>query len=176
MSYVICISFFCFAVISRKNRQNKMNANPCEVCRFQNKQCVNNCMFALLFPSSDLEKFDVVNRIFGLETLTFYLKDLSPMERIDTTRTLYYEAKPCFLNPPKNPSKFLEALLNYPYQKAEEVSKTKKLLASYSRPCVVLALPAPKYTQSKSKPSVLRKRKRKTKSSDESAIRVVEDS
>ncbi|CAL9248334.1 unnamed protein product [Arabidopsis halleri] len=93
-----------------------MNPNQCEVCKFQNKQCVNDCMFAPLFPSNDPHKFSVTNLIFGLETLTLFLKYLSPMDRKYIIRTLYFEAKSCFSDPPKDPSALLTALLNYANQ------------------------------------------------------------
>ncbi|EFH51671.1 hypothetical protein ARALYDRAFT_905051 [Arabidopsis lyrata subsp. lyrata] len=78
-----------FIVFSRE-RQIKMNPNLCRFCRLQNKQ-VNDCIFASLFPSNDLRKFTIMNLVFGPETLTFFLKDLSHMDRKYTTRTLYFE-------------------------------------------------------------------------------------
>ncbi|CAN8229103.1 unnamed protein product [Cochlearia groenlandica] len=69
----------------------------CKACKFQNKECNEECIFAPLFPStSDPRKFEVINTTYGLETLSFFLKDLSPQERIATVNTFYSEAGSCF--------------------------------------------------------------------------------
>lgn len=157
-----------------------MNPNQCEVCKFKNEQCVSSCMFAPLFDSHDPYKFDVINTIFGLETLTFFLKDLSHMERISTTRTFYFVANACLSNPPNYRSDLLTALLNYANQTPEELSETKKLLASYTEPRVVLALPAPQMqwlnTDSSDESDRVEDFQSETDSSDESNISTVEDS
>lgn len=124
-----------------------MNPNQCEACKFQNKQCGQDCIFAPLFPSEYPFKFEVVNKIFGLEVLNFFLKDLSPKERILTARTFYSEAKSCYVDSlfgdsPNDRTGLLNALKNYANQKPKELLKTKKLLAHHSRPTVVLALAA----------------------------------
>ncbi|KAG7559035.1 Lateral organ boundaries LOB [Arabidopsis thaliana x Arabidopsis arenosa] len=130
-----------------------MNPNSCRFCRLQNKKCANDCMFSPLFPSNNLRKFTIMNFVFGHKTLTFFLKDLSSMDRKYTTRTLYFEAKSWLFGPSKDPSDFLNAVINYANQTPAKLSKTKKLLASYSRPTVVLALPAPRFLRSKTKSS-----------------------
>lgn len=123
-----------------------MNRNQCEACKFQNKPCDKDCLFAPLFPSIDPNKFEVVNTIFGLETLTFFLKDLSPQQRKVTADTFYSEAASCIADPVNGCSNLATALKTHANQSPEELDETKKLLDSHNnyntRLTVCLALPA----------------------------------
>lgn len=136
------ISFYVLqSDFATSRKSNHMNTNQCEACKFQNKPCDKDCIFASLFPSDIPYKFEVVNTIFGLETLTFFLKDLPPRERKATAETFYFEANSCFVDPAKGGTDLVTALINHANQTPEELSETKKLLAHYSR-LPVLALPA----------------------------------
>ncbi|CAH2078231.1 unnamed protein product, partial [Thlaspi arvense] len=70
-----------------------MNLNQCAVCKAMKVQCSTACVFAPHFPSTEPEKFDRVNRVFGVQNVYRVLGRLPRSLREDAVDALCYEAE-----------------------------------------------------------------------------------
>ncbi|KAJ8640627.1 hypothetical protein MRB53_017321 [Persea americana] len=67
--------------------------SPCAACEFHGRRCYENCIFAPYFPSTDPERFESVNRIYGARTVGTMLQQTPVHLREDTVETMLFEAR-----------------------------------------------------------------------------------
>ncbi|GLJ42975.1 hypothetical protein SUGI_0891740 [Cryptomeria japonica] len=69
-----------------------MAPSACAACRSQRKKCSDECLLAPHFPSDDLQKFGLVQKVYGFNNVLKMLKDVKAEQRADVVKSLVYEA------------------------------------------------------------------------------------
>ncbi|GLJ42977.1 hypothetical protein SUGI_0891800 [Cryptomeria japonica] len=69
-----------------------MAPSACAACRSQRKKGSDECLLAPHFPSDDLQKFAIVQKVYGFSHIVKMLKDVKAEERADVVKSLVYEA------------------------------------------------------------------------------------
>ncbi|XP_057858052.2 LOB domain-containing protein 1 [Cryptomeria japonica] len=70
----------------------KSSAPACGACRIQRKKCSDKCLLAPYFPPTDIRKFVIVHRVFGVTNIVKLLHDLPVEKRGDAVSSMIYEA------------------------------------------------------------------------------------
>ncbi|XP_057834811.2 LOB domain-containing protein 1-like [Cryptomeria japonica] len=73
--------------------KGRMAPSACAACRSQRKKCSDECLLAPHFPSDDLQRFAIVQKVYGFNNIVKMLKDIKPEQRGDAVSSLVYEAK-----------------------------------------------------------------------------------
>ncbi|KAJ0914095.1 putative transcription factor AS2-LOB family [Helianthus annuus] len=67
--------------------------SPCAACKILRRRCVENCVFAPYFPSTEPHKFAIVHRVFGASNINKIFQELPESHRGDAVSSMVYEAK-----------------------------------------------------------------------------------
>ncbi|GLJ42970.1 hypothetical protein SUGI_0891610 [Cryptomeria japonica] len=70
-----------------------MAPKACAACRSQRKKCSDECLLAPQFPSDDMQRYLIVQKVYGFNNVVKMLKDIKPEQRQDAVNSLVYEAK-----------------------------------------------------------------------------------
>ncbi|GLJ42974.1 hypothetical protein SUGI_0891730 [Cryptomeria japonica] len=76
-----------------------MAPKACAACRLQRKKCSDECLMAPYFPSDDLHRFSIVQKVYGCNHIVKMLKDVQAEQRVDFVNSLVYEAKARMADP-----------------------------------------------------------------------------
>ncbi|GLJ42973.1 hypothetical protein SUGI_0891710 [Cryptomeria japonica] len=70
-----------------------MAPKACAACRSQRKKCSDECLIAPHFPSDDMQRYSIVQKVYGFNNIVRMLKDVKPEQRGDAVNSLVYEAR-----------------------------------------------------------------------------------
>ncbi|CAO2824594.1 unnamed protein product [Amaranthus hypochondriacus] len=107
------------------------NSSRCAACKYLRRRCPKDCIFGPYFPSSNIERFACVHKIFGASNVAKMLKDLPEERRREAAESLVMEARFRVRNPVYGSVGIINQLRLQIMEAEYELARTQGLLALY---------------------------------------------
>ncbi|CAK9165595.1 unnamed protein product [Ilex paraguariensis] len=69
-----------------------ISLSPCAACKILRRRCVEKCVLAPYFPSTEPLKFTIAHRVFGASNIIKLLQELPESQKADAVSSMIYEA------------------------------------------------------------------------------------
>ncbi|AEE78674.1 putative protein [Arabidopsis thaliana] len=109
-------------------------STPCAACKHLRRKCTEDCVFAPYFPSTKLDNYEAVHKVFGASHVATLINSLHPCQREFAMDTLAWEAQVQANDPVNGCLGIIYNLLSQIKDLEEQLAIVKNELASY---CIV---------------------------------------
>ncbi|XP_021761801.1 LOB domain-containing protein 24-like [Chenopodium quinoa] len=108
------------------------NSRRCAACKYLRRRCPKDCIFGPYFPSTNLERFASVHKIFGASNVAKMLKQLPEERRSEAAESMVLEARSRVRDPVYGSVGTITQLRQQIMEAEYELAKTQGLIALLS--------------------------------------------